>query len=145
MKKFSATMCTLLLLTALTSCNSENEESSKHELIYEENGISIFYEGFSDKDNGVGVDLLIENNSEQKYIIQTRDVYVNDFGVKAAFSPKVEAGKKLNYDIRIIDEELEKNSLSYDKIQTIEFKFHVSDDSFSDSFDSDVIMIDLKE
>lgn len=133
--------------TICCSCGSKDDDSNESKniepkIIYEENGLSIYYKGYTKKDNGVGLDLLIENNSDKSYTIQTRDFYINEYSVQVAFSPKVKAGKKINYDIRILKSELEKNDLSYGKVEDIEFNFHVfNSDDLSDSFDSPTISL----
>lgn len=142
MKKTLIVMFIFAMVTSLASCK-ESKKSAEPQLMYEENGLSIYYKSISEKDNGIGIDLLIENDSDKKYTVQTRDFYINGYGVEVAFSPKVASGKKLNYDIRIINSELEKNDLSFDNIETIEFNFHTFDEHFDNDFDSPTVTIDL--
>lgn len=143
---FSFIIATILMIYCC-SCGNNNDDSSQSKniepkIIYEENGLSIYYKGYTEKNNGVGLDLLIENNSDKSYTIQTRDFYINGYSVQVAFSPNVKAGKKANDDIRILKSELEKNELSYSKVEDIEFNFHVfNSDEWSDSFDSPTISL----
>ncbi len=133
--------------TICCSCGSKDDDSNESKniepkIIYEENGLSIYYKGYTKKDNGVGLDLLIENNSDKTYNIQTDNFYINGYSVQDAFSAHIKAGKKANEDIRILKSELEKNDLSYGKVEDIEFNFHVfNSDDWSDSFDSPTISL----
>lgn len=143
---FSFIIATVLMVCCC-SCGNNNDDSSQSKniepkIIYEENGLSIYYKGYTEKNNNVGLDLLIENNSDKSYIIQTRDFYINGYSIDPSFSPEVKAGKKSNDSIKIYKSELEKNELSYSKVEEIEFNFHVfnSDDWF-DSFDSPTISL----
>lgn len=133
--------------TICCSCGNKDDDSNESKnieskIIYEENGLSIYYKGYTKKDNGIGLDLLIENNSDKTYNIQTDNFYINGYSVQDAFSAHIKAGKKANEDIRILKSELEKNDLSYDKVEDIEFNFHVfNSDDWSDSFDSPTISL----
>ena len=48
----------------------------------------------------------------------------------------------MNYDMRLIDSELEKNNLTFDTIEKLEFNFHIIyEDSDLSDYDSEKIVI----
>lgn len=148
MKRSLIVICTIAVFTSLTSCGGQEEisdnKSSKAKLIYEENDLSVFYTGFSKKDDGVSLDLLIENNSDKKYKVQTNDFYINDYFVNDIFSIEIAAGKKINDNIKIEMSELEKNDLSYGTVETVEFSFNITDENGENAFDSPPITLNKR-
>ena len=129
----------------LSESNDEQDYSSAEEvndLIFDENGVAVWYKGATQEKNGIGFNVYIENNTDYTIMLQTRNVSVNDFQSRVAFSPKIEAGKKMNYDLRLLNKELEKNGLSIDNIEKLEFNFHViykEDDTLD--FDGEKIIL----
>lgn len=129
-------------LTESTEIQNESPAEEINELIFDESGISVWYKGATEKEDKVAFSVYIENNSDQKITLQTRDVSVNDFQSRLAFSPTIEGGKKMNYDMRLIDSELKKNNLTFDTIEKLEFNFHIIyEDSDLSDYDSGKIVI----
>lgn len=124
---------------------SESKESepvaneSDYEMIAEYNGITFASKGLAFADDGIAIIVLIDNQSDQDIVVQTRDFSVNDYICRAAFSPDIPAGKKKKAYIRVLDEELQKNEIEREKIEDIEFKIHISTKDFESLYESDAI------
>ena len=124
---------------------SESKESepvaneSDYEMIAEYNGITVASKGLAFADDGFAIIVLIDNQSDQDIVVQTRDFSVNDYICRAAFSPDIPAGKKKKAYIRVLDEELQKNEIEREKIEDIEFKIHISTKDFESLYESDAI------
>jgi len=116
------------------------------ELILDENGIRIFFQGYSEDSSmfGPSVLLLIENDSDRDWTVQVRDCSVNGFMVDPMISAEIAAGKKGKKTIGFMKSELEKNEI--DKIETAEFRFHIFDDkNWENNFDTEMINIVIPE
>lgn len=80
----------------------EAAEQDNGQLILDQDGIQIYFNGFSEPPypaKGYYIDLHIENNSSTDYMIQIDNLSVDGYMVPFGnyiFSPEVLAGKKLN-------------------------------------------------
>lgn len=129
-----------------------NETSSKEELetqikpdknndsvIYEDETVKITYTGIEES-YSTDVKLTIENLSEQKIIVQARDVSINGIMANPIFSSNVSAGKKANDSMSFYN--LKDDGI--DKIETIELSFHIFDeDSWDTIIDTEPITFDV--
>lgn len=126
-----------------TTESTEAPEASQ--VLYDQNGITITYKGIEETYMGVDVKVLIENNTDKNYCVQSRDFSINGYMVDTIFSADVASGKKINDSISVFKSALEKNDIDYDSISSIEFYLHIFNwDEFDSSFDSDIISINLK-
>jgi ABC-type glycerol-3-phosphate transport system substrate-binding protein len=129
----------------VTVTSSESKESepvadeSDYEKIAEYNGITIKSKGLAFSDDGIAIIVLIDNQSDQDIVVQTRDFSVNDYICRAAFSPDIPAGKKKKAYILVLDDELQKNEIEREKIEDIEFKIQISTKDFESLYESDAI------
>ena len=117
-------------------------------MLYEENGLKIFYKGltFDDLFGDISVNLYIENNCNQDITIHCRDFCINDFVTDCAFSCDIANGKKANDKISVWKSDLEANNLTIDNIEKIEFSFHViNEESWDTIFDSPIITINTSQ
>lgn len=131
--------------TDVTSTEPEPEESetdsgeSEYNIIAEYNGITVSSKGLGFADDCIGIIVLIDNQSDEDIVVQTRDFSINDFMCRAAFSPDVPAGKKKKAYIRVFNDELQKNDIKREEIEDIEFKIHISTKDFETRYESDAI------
>lgn len=129
----------------VTVASSESKESepvadeSDYEMIAEYNGITVASKGLAFADDGIAIIVLIDNQSDQDIVVQTRDFSVNDYICRAAFSPDIPEGKKKKAYIRVLDEELQKNEIEREKIEDIEFKIKILTKDFESLYESDAI------
>lgn len=142
--------------TAETENETEPEEETEEEtetepeqvsdmVIYDANGITITYKGIEEEFTGLGIKVLIENNSDKDCMVQDRDFSLNGFMVDTYFSPDIAAGKKINDEISVPKRELENNDISIDNIETAEFYLKIIGDNFENIAESDIIRIDFKQ
>ena len=92
---------------------------------------------------GTEVKLLIENNTNTDYCIQTRNMSVNGYMMDPVFSPDVAAGKKANDSITFYKTQLEENDI--DRIDQMEFNFYIFswDDMLDSGFDTETIILNI--
>lgn len=89
---------------------------------------------------GIGLQVLIENNTEDNLGVQCNSLIVNNYMITDLFSSSVAAGKKANETIYLSSTELEAAGIK--TISDIVVSFHVfEDDSYSTLFDTDEIEI----
>lgn len=121
--------------------SSSNDANITESVIFDANDIkvtakSISYDGWL----GPELVLLIENNSSQNIIVQTRNVSVNGLMIDPIFSADVVAGKKTNDKMTIMSSELEFAGIT--TIKNIEFILHIfNKESWDKIIDSDVIVL----
>ncbi len=89
---------------------------------------------------GMGVKVLVENNSEKNLCVQCKSIIVNNYMITDFFSCSVAAGKKSNETIYLSSSGLEAAGIT--TISDIVISFHVFDtDSYSTLFDTAEIEI----
>ncbi len=149
-KKILFSLAAFVALFIITGCGDKKEEkkeenNSKQEVekdtkesekanmsetvILDKEGIkvtakSIKYNGFA----GPEIKLLIENNTDKKITIQTRNFSINGIMIDDIFSADVSEGKKVNDSITIFKEDLELANIT--TIKDIEFDIEVSDSNY---------------
>jgi hypothetical protein len=112
------------------------------ELAYDAEGIKIIVKGLSEYDSffGPGIVIYLENNREEPFIVQTRDVSVNGFMVDGLLSSEVMPGKKAVDAITFFDSDLEDNGIS--AIETVELSFHIfNSETWDDIVDTEPVSI----
>lgn len=120
----------------------EPEAPAEQVVLLDQNNLKITYTGLGEDFLGPQVNLLIENNSDQNYTVQTQGVSINGFMIEPLFSEDVAAGKKSNCSIGFLSDDFSKNGIT--EITNIELTFHVCDsETFQTIFDSSVINIDM--
>lgn len=122
--------------------DSAEEVEVEEQVLFDQDDIKITLKSLKDDSIfGPSLQVLVENNSEQSIIVQTRDSSVNDLMVETMFSANVAAGKKANDSITFMSSELEQAGIS--TIQNIEFKFYIFNaDTWSEVLESEVITIE---
>ena len=129
--------------TTKTVAFSNAQSSPSGTVIYENNGVKITYLGISASDSysgGEEVKLFIQNSSDKKYVVQTRDVSINGVMANPVFSCNVAAGKSAYDSIKFYSSTLKNCNVT--SINSVELVFHIFEDGNSDNrFDSGVISI----
>lgn len=120
----------------------EKETPAEQVVLLDQNNLKITYTGIGEDFLGPQINLLIENNSDQNYTVQTQGVSVNGFMMEPFFSEDVAPGKKSNCSIGFLADDFSENGIT--EIENIELTFHVCDsETFQTIFDSSVINIDM--
>lgn len=111
------------------------------DVVYDEGGVKIVVKGLSDSDSifGPGIIVYAENNSDKDVTVQVRDVSVNGFMVDPIFSADVAAGKHAVDSITFMSNNLDENEI--DKIKDVELSFHIFNELFGESIDTDTVKI----
>lgn len=104
--------------------------------IYEDENVLIQSKGL---DGNHGVKLYIENKTDTTYTIQTRETSVNGYGIDFIMSDEIPGKKKVNTTMDFWFADLEENDIK--TIEEIEFKFHIFDDSWINSYDTPTIIL----
>lgn len=122
----------------------ENNVEDVSELIFEMDGLQIWFTGFSappEPLNGYYINFHIENNSDADYVVQADNLSANDTMIPFGFymfSPEILAGKKLNDRIWILGEENTGLTLP---ITSAEFNFSILTTGLERIGESDMISI----
>lgn len=146
MNKFFTFILIVFIVLNMTACGSDSEENSesKNEVTAETNSdqnqpkqASIVETVLLDESSikitakeivydsifGTDLKLLIENNSDESLVVQTRNSSVNGYMLDSIMSVDVAAGKKANDSITFMSSDLEMNGIEV--IADIEFSFHI--------------------
>lgn len=120
-----------------------SSEQTQKTVVYNKNGIVIYYTGIEELSSRYELKFLIENNTDTEYCVQERNFSVNGYMVSGSISAKTAPHKKNNDSITIYKSSLAENNIS--DIKDIEFNFHIFDwNSWTSSFDSDTIKINVE-
>lgn len=142
MKKIIATALCAISVFSVSSMVYAEDTIISEQVLYDEDGVKITATGFdANTMYGVGIPLLIENNSDKSIGIQFRNSSVN--GCMSSFqgSINVEPGKKANDEIDILRSDLEKYNI--EQVADIECSFHFFDpDAYTPLSDSSVVPIE---
>ena len=112
------------------------------ETIYAKQGLVVKYKGLAEENGDTLINVYIENNTNNKIVVQVRDSSVNGFMIRPVFSSEIEAGKKLNDYLYFDKDELKANGIT--EIKNVEWKFLIfSWDNEFDDWYTDVIKIKL--
>lgn len=112
------------------------------EVVYNANGIKLVVKGLLEGDSYLGPEIVmyIENNSDQNFTVQVRDVSINGFMMTAVFSSDVMVGKRCIDGITFLSSDMEDNGVT--KIDSAELSFHIFNmDSWDDIADTEPITI----
>ncbi|MGI5906491.1 MAG: hypothetical protein ACOX85_09585 [Candidatus Pararuminococcus gallinarum] len=119
----------------------ETAVSIENAVLLEQDGLVITAKELVDDSIwGMGVKVLVENNSEKNLGVQCNSIIVNNYMITDLFSCSVAAGKKSNETIYLSSSGLEAAGIT--TISDIVISFHVFDsDSYSTLFDTEEIEI----
>jgi len=110
------------------------------DVILDQDGIKVIYQGMSENIFGPTVDLFIENNTDTAFTIQARDTSVNGFMIEPTFSSDIMPGKKAVTDLTFFDSDFEDNGI--ETATDIELSFHIFNmDSWNTILDTEPIQI----
>ena len=134
--------------TSTVALNQQGSESTNNgatqgTTIVDSDGIIIKYTGISTPEYpliGKYINLMIQNNTDRKIIVQSRDESVNDVMVQTMFSPEIAAGKTAYDKIWILQPSLDAAGIT--SIDKVEFKIIVIDsETWDHTFESDIITV----
>lgn len=109
-------------------------------VIFDDSGILVSYIGLVANEDGLDVQLYLENNTHRVVTIEANEVSVNDFIIDPNFSSDIAARKRANAVMEFSNDDLEENGIEY--IDTIEFTINVYDeDTLEDLFNSSIITL----
>ncbi len=113
------------------------------ELLYEGGGIRIISKGMAeDSIFGPGLNLYIENFTDESITVQTRDLSINGFMVSGLFSAEVTSQKRVIDDVTFMSSDLEDNGI--ETITDLEFAFHIIEtDGWDTIVDTEKIVLGL--
>lgn len=132
--------------TADQSTTQESESTAETTAVAIENTVLLDQDGLiitakelvDDSIWGMGVKVLIENNTEENLGVQCNSLIVNNYMITDLFSCSVAAGKKANDTIYLSSSGLEAAGIT--TISDIVISFHVYDsDTYDTLFDTDEI------
>lgn len=133
-------------ITINEGAESENNSNDNSELLFEQDGISVYYSGLGGSDwlSDYNLKFQIVNNSENNVVVSTDNCSVNDFSMSlASFYSEVASGKKTNDTISIYTSELEENGI--DKVEKIEFSLKcLNSDTYYTIWETEPIVIDIE-
>lgn len=113
----------------------------EEQVLYDENDIKITATGLETGMFGTDLKLLIENNSDTNYTVQSRNTSVNGFMIEPMMSVDVAAGKKANDTLSFMSSQFEECGV--EKIANMELSFHIFDtETWEENIDSSMISID---
>lgn len=115
-------------------------EDAESEVLYQDDLLTITYDGMKESNLGYKVNFVIENTSDQKLTVQVRDTSINGIMIDPMCSIEVAPGKKAKDGFTVFGEDAEENPMN--DVENIETKFHIiKGDGFSDYIDTDNIVI----
>ena len=143
-KKILAVMLSVALSVPFGTTVMAHEDNSKRiadsEVLYQDDLLTITYDGMKESSLGYKVNFVIENTSDQKLTVQVRDTSINGIMIDPMCSIEVAPGKKAKDGFTVFGEDAEENPM--DDVENIETKFHIiKGDGFSDYIDTDNIVI----
>lgn len=128
-----------LALTETTSAPQEKAVTIENTVLIEKDGVVITAkELVKDAIWGLGVKVLIENNTDKNISVSLRSLVVNNYMITDLFSSSVAAGKKANDTMYLSSAALE--AAGIETISDIAMVFHIyNSDTYEGIFDSDEI------
>lgn len=129
-----------------SSAESTSLATIEEQVLLDENGLVITAIGMeNDSIWGDGINLLIENNTNQNLSVNCNAVIVNNYMTNdMLFACSVAAGKKANDTLYFASSDLKAANIT--TIGQIEIYFHVYDsDSYEEVFNSDCITLQTSE
>ena len=125
----------------VTADNEKGNLTIEEQVLVDQDDVKITAKSI-DEDGfwGVGVKLLIENNSKKDYGIACDALMVNNYMISDLFSSSVTAGMKANETMYLSSSQL--SAAGIEKIGQIEIDFRVSDnESYETVIDPDIVTI----
>lgn len=133
-------------ITINEGTETENTANENSELLFEQDGISVYYSGLDESDwlSDYNLKFQIVNNSENNVVVSTDNCSVNDFSMSlASFYSEVASGKKTNDTLCIYSSELEENGI--DKPEKLEFSLKcLNSDTYDTIWETEPIVITIK-
>ena len=128
-----------LASTETTSAPQEKAVTIENTVLIEKDGVVITAkELVKDAIWGLGVKVLIENNTDKNISVSLRSLVVNNYMITDLFSSSVAAGKKANDTMYLSSAALE--AAGIETISDIAMVFHIyNSDTYEGIFDSDEI------
>ena len=115
-------------------------EEAESDVLYQDDLLTITYDGMKESSLGYKVNFVIENTSDQKLTVQVRDTSINGVMIDPMCSVEVAPGKKAKDGFTVFGDDAEENPM--DDVENIEKKFHIiKGDGFTDYVDTDSIVI----
>lgn len=122
--------------------NKSAASQTAGEVVYDKNGIKITYIGFERVSYGYSdFKFMIENNTQGAITIITQNESVNGYMIEGIMYEDIQPGKKVNTELSFADEDLQKNNIN--SIESIEFLFSITNESYDLIDNSDIIKINL--
>lgn len=78
-------------------------------VIFDDSGILVSYIGLVANEDGLDVQLYLENNTHRVVTIEANEVSVNDFIIDPNFSSDIAARKRANAVMEFSNDDLEEN------------------------------------
>lgn len=94
-------------------------------LVYEDENVSITYNGITESYMGYDINFLVENKSERTLILSMKETSIDGYMVDAYCYMEISPGKKMNDGATVYSQDLE--NISIDSISNIETKFNIYD------------------
>lgn len=140
-KVFLATLCAISIASLSVPAYAEDTTIAE-QVIYDQDGIKVTVTGFDPSTMfGVGIPILVENNSDENICVQFRDSSVNGYMTDFQASVEVAPGKKANDEITILKSNLEKYGI--EQVADLECSLHLFDpDTYTTIVDTPTINIE---
>lgn len=107
-----------------SSNSGSSTEADRNLLIYDKNGIKVYYLRYEYKYLPSFI-FYVENNSSYDIFVDSDNVSLNNYMLTTSLLNKVAAGKKATVDMTFFDSDLEKNNIT--KFQNLEFVLKISE------------------
>lgn len=122
--------------------DSQSESESFEEVVmYESKNVKITYIGEDESFMGYELKVKIDNLSDEKLSVQTRDVSVNNIMVDTIFSADLTPGKTATDSITFLKSDFEDNNIT--EADTVELSFHIfNTDTFETIEDTEMVTLD---
>ncbi|HBU12825.1 MAG TPA: hypothetical protein DEB31_08930 [Clostridiales bacterium] len=140
-------------ITALTEAQAQEPEegipavgdsAGASQVIYDQDGIVIVITGVTAIADSIFTEILfsIQNNTEQNFTVQARNVSINDIMIDPIMSTDIVAGKTANTELTFLTADLVENGIS--ELQTLEVSFHIFDsDTWENIVDTEAIVLEF--
>jgi len=120
--------------------NYSGVESDMYSVLVDTEEVKITALGFGSDTYGFGLNLEIENKTDEEFTVQVRECSINGYGITTYFSSDVQPGNVIT-DLLEFDTE-EMTMANIEEIVDVQFKLHIFTwDDFTDIYNSDLIHI----
>lgn len=140
-KVFLTALCAISIVSLSVPAYAEDTTIAE-QVIYDQDGVKVTVTGFDSTNMfGVGIPILVENNSDRNICVQIRNSSINGCMTDFQASVEVASGKKANDEITILKSELEKYGI--EQVADLECSLHFSDpDTYMTITDTPTINIE---